>query len=163
MNTLSYEDGFHLRLGRLTHAVASLDVNIGFSLQWVAEHYKQDVSDLLIGIKPMKLRLDKLESLIQETALHEQSTVFKQLSEWFKQAHEVRALRNDYVHARWIMHRVSPGEEPSIAYLPLTWESDPAALPQPIRVTFAELDQQVSEIRKLTNELYQLLVQHCSV
>ncbi len=162
MTPLSYEDGFHLRLGRLTHAVAALDVNIGFSLKWFAQRYAQDVANVLDGAKPMKLRLDRLEALTQQPVSPGHSAVSNSLAAWFKRAYEVRALRNDYVHARWSLQRIEAGTEPFVEYIPLTWETDPAALPKPIRVTFTEFDQQIAAIHKLSRELFDLLAQHFS-
>lgn len=156
-------DEFHLRLGRLTQAAAQLDFNVGLSVRWMLEHNAEPPGDLLSGNTPFKVRLDALKSLIKKTFDLNQPEAAKDFAEWFKRAHEARALRNDYVHARWGVRGSFGDEEPFAEYVPLNWIMDPVTAPPSIRLPFSEFDQQIEEVRKLTGELGQLQRKYVSL
>lgn len=149
-------DEFHLRLGRLTQAAAQLDFNVGLSVLWLLEHNGEPPSDFLSATKPFKLRLNDLKRLIHKTfdLSHPEAAV--DFASWLQRADEARALRNDYVHARWGVRWGFDGGEPFAEYVQLNWNLSPETAPPSIRLTFADFDRQIEEVRKLSNDLGKL-------
>ena len=146
-------DEFHLLLGRLTHAAAQLDFNVGLSIRWLVEHNGEPSSDLLSGTKPFKLRLDELNRLIGKTFDLTNPEVATAFDAWFQGAHEARALRNDYVHARWGVRGDFDDREPFAEYVQLNWNMSPETAQPSNRVTFADFDKQIEEVRRLNQDL----------
>src|SRR5687767_1814239 len=94
-------DRFHLELGRMVHAYSLFDFNVGCALGWLGPHNGEDVSDLLIGRVPLSMRLKALKPLVLKTYRAAGNDALAEFEAWFAKAFELKAIRNDYVHARW--------------------------------------------------------------
>ena len=154
-------DAFHLRLGRLTHASAELDVNIGLALNWLGQHNSIDVSKLLNPKKAqMCQRLEKLEELIVQIYDHTKPEVAADFGAWFRRTEKARALRNDYVHARWGMAGKLRDEEPYVFFLALNWDMSADQPDRSIKLTLKEFDLQIDEVSKLGGDFMKLKDRH---
>lgn len=142
--------------GRLTQAAAQPDFNVGLSVRWLLEHNGEPPRDLLSGSTPFKFRLDTLKRLIGQTFDLTTPEATAAFDAWFQRAHEARALRNDYVHARWGIRRGFDDEEPFAEYVQLNWNMSTETAPSSNRVTFAEFDKQIEELRRLNKDLGEL-------
>ena len=61
----AFQDEFHRLLGRLVHAHARFDFNIGLQLNWLGSYYQIDVAEQLDPRKAqLGTRLKKLKQLI---------------------------------------------------------------------------------------------------
>lgn len=154
-------DAFHLRLGRLTHASAQLDFNIGLVLNWLGQHNSLDVSKLLDPKKTQLCqRLGKLEELISKIYDQTQPHVATDFDAWFRRADKARALRNDYVHARWGMPGELKDEEPHVFFLTLNWDMTFDQPDKSIKLTFKEFDRQIHELSQLAGDFMKLRDRH---
>ena len=153
-------DAFHLRLGRLTHASAQLDFIVGLALNWIGPYNNVDVSTYLNPKIPLAKRLTKLEELTKVTYDHSQPKVAADFERWFRKADSIRALRNDYVHARWGLNGIKDGEEPYVIFLALTWNMDPDQPDNSVRMTLKEFDQQIDEVNTVAYEFNKLCKRH---
>ncbi len=150
-------DAFHLRLGRLTHAAAQLDFNIGLSLNWLGPHNSIDVTKWLDPKKSqLGQRIEKLEELVKKTYDQTQPQVASDFDVWFRRAEKARALRNNYVHARWGLPGELIGENPYVFFLELNWDMSPDQPDRSIRLTLIEFDQQIKEVNQLAGEFINL-------
>lgn len=97
-----FERRFHELLGRMVHAHASLDFNVGLQLSWLGPHLGRKVNHLLDARKvPFAKRLKKLRTLVIELYGGAGAEVLGAFRAWFSEADSLKALRNDYVHGRW--------------------------------------------------------------
>lgn len=154
-------NAFHLRLGRLSHASAQLDFNIGLTLNWLGQHNSVDVRKLLDPKKTQLCqRLEKLEELIKKIYDQAQPRVASDFNAWFRRADKARALRNDYVHARWGMPGELKDEEPYVFFLKLNWDKSPGQPDKSVRLTFNEFDRQIEEVNKLASDFMKVRDRH---
>jgi hypothetical protein len=161
MRCADIPDAFHLRLGRLTDASANLDFNVGLALNWLGQHNGVDVSKLLDPKKTQLCqRLVQLEELLLKTYDPEQPQVAKDFGAWFGRANNARALRNDYVHARWGFPGELNDEEPHVFFLELNWDMEPRQPNKTIKLSLTALDLQIEEIAKLASDFMKLRDQH---
>ena len=154
-------DAFHLRLGRLAHASAQLDFNVGLALNWLGQHNSIDV-DKLLDPKKTQLgqRLEKLEELIKKVYDQTKPQVASDFDAWFQRADKARALRNDYVHARWGMPGELKDEKPYVFFLVLNWDMSPSQPDKTIKLTFNEFDRQIKEVSELAGHFMKLRNRH---
>ncbi|WP_286530578.1 hypothetical protein [Variovorax sp. J31P179] len=149
------EDRLHWLLGRLVHAHARLDLGIGLQLRWLGPYRGVEVAHLLVAPNVhFKTRLDKLRPLALEMWGHSNPTARKAFEQWFQCAEHARGLRNDYAHGRW--GPVTFREPDLFAFVALSWEFDPDRKTPEVRMTLAELEEQVEEIESLLHDFLQL-------
>lgn len=161
MHYLEVLDAFHLRLGRLTHASAQLDFNIGLALNWLGQHDSIDVSKFLDPKKTQLCqRLGKIQELMNKIYDQTQPQVTTDFGAWFQRADKARALRNDYVHARWGMPGELKDEEPYVFFLALNWDMTPGQPDKTIKLTLNEFDRQIEEVSKLAGDFMKLRDRH---
>lgn len=157
MHCYELPDVFHLRLGRLTQAAANLDFNVGLALNWLGPHNGLDVSKLLDPKKAqLGQRLEKLEELVMKTYDQSQPQVVNDFNSWFRRAENVRALRNDYVHARWGFPGEFKQEEPFVYFLTLHWNINPDQTDKTVKLTLSEFDRQIKEVAHLADDFSKL-------
>lgn len=157
VNPQELKDQFHLRLGRLTHASAQLDFNVGLSLNWLGPHNQVDVEGVLKPAVPLKERLKKLRELVCQTFDHSKPEIAEAFTDVFERADKVRALRNDYVHGRWGFRYAQDDEEPYVFFVALNWDMNVDQPDKSIKVTFAEFDAQIAEVESVSGQLGLLL------
>jgi hypothetical protein len=157
------EDEFTTRfyglLGRLVHAHAQLDFNVGLQLNWMGPHLGTDVSGLLQGTVPFARRLTKLEELTAELFVNSEAALME-LKAWFQAAGRPKRVRNDFVHGRWGVPRSAFESPPRIELAPLHWTMDADALEPPIVMTINELEQEVAALQHLAGEHFRLMRKH---
>ena len=76
---------------------------------------------------------------------------------WFTKACELKAIRNDYVHARWCIPGHSESDDPILKMLPMNWNFTPGRQDEPVDVTLSSLAEQAVAIEKLSAEFGTLL------
>lgn len=146
---------FYGLLGRLVHAHAQLDFNVGLQLNWMGPHLGTDVSGLLQGTVPFARRLTKLEELTAELFVNSEAALME-LKAWFQEAGRLKQVRNDFVHGRWGVPRSAFENPPRIEFVPLHWTMDADALEPPIVMTIDELEQEVAALQHLAGEYFRL-------
>ena len=141
-------------LGRLVHAVARLDLNVGLQLKWLGPYRGHNVSDLFsTGQGSFRHRLRKVKSLTIETWAHSDAEAQKAFSDWFVRAEAARGIRNDYAHGRW-GRRSFRNED--FNFVALTWEMDADKQAPEVVIHLDELAQEVAEIERLAHEFVEL-------
>jgi hypothetical protein len=152
---MTREDEFHLRLGRLTHAMSVFDFNLGLAIKRLGELNNQDVSQMLIGSKPFKIRLDEFKKFFEIFRGKYPARNHSKFVEWFEKVEEFRQLRNDFVHARWGVRYAPDVEHPGedVEYTPIHWETDQSKLPPTKWLSFVKFDQYIEEINRLSISL----------
>ena len=122
-------DRFHLELGRMVHATSLLDFNIGIALGWMCPHIGEDHRDLLVGTIPLANRLKALKPIMLKMYEAAGEEALAEFEAWFSKACDLKAIRNDYVHARWDIPGGSDTDDPVLTMLPMNWtfNSDQAA------------------------------------
>ncbi|SOZ68516.1 conserved hypothetical protein [Cupriavidus taiwanensis] len=154
-----FESAFHLLLGRLIHAIARLDFNVGLQLRYWAH---EDDSRIRALLKPRTSKLEErlrvLEQLVAGawSGAHDEGQ--RQLSDWFERAHKARGFRNAYAHGRWGV----PGKHlhaesgrlcdatPLLVFVPLDWDMSPNRKDNSIELTLDEFAAQVEEAEHLS-------------
>jgi len=145
-------DTFHLEFGRLVHAYAQLDFAVGIALDWLGPHNGEDVQGLLVGRVPLAQRLDKLKFLVRKTYQAAGQDALAEFEAWFTRACELKAIRNDYVHARWHVPDFSPSDDPVVMMMPLNWQWTPANQPETQAMALSTLAAQVIELKKMSKQ-----------
>jgi hypothetical protein len=146
-------DMFHQALGRLVHAHAQFDFNIGMQLNVLGLDTGHDVSELLVGKAPFSNRLRKAEDLVFIQYASAPDAAKQQLEQWFIKAHEVKAMRNDYTHARWQIPNLSDSDDPLFRMLPLNWNFDPNQEDKSVPIRLSDLHADAAEIERLDGGL----------
>lgn len=149
-------DRFHLELGRFVHAYARFDLNVGMQLNLNGLQYGVEVSDVLIGKVPLAHRLDRLKEQTLKIYASAGDAAIAEFEAWFAKAGEIKAIRNDYVHARWGLPGITESDDPVLKMLPMNWNFDPDNLDTPTDVTISALAKQTAAIEKLIGELMKL-------
>ena len=153
---LSSEDRFHMLLGRLVHAFARFDFNIGLQLRHIAPYCNEPLEEMLRVRTPFAQRLRALEPLLMvffEEAGPEASTAFKS---WMQRANEAKALRNDYVHGRWNVLPLHLPDGPMLEFVALNWETDPKQQEPTVRMGFEQLENEVKTLESLFADFQKL-------
>jgi len=160
-----FKDEFHRLLGRLVHAQAMFDFNVGLQLNWMGPHCHEDVADLLNPVKTqLGTRLKKLKKLVLDVYEPAGEQAIAEFKAWFKKSDEARALRNDYVHGRWGVpggyNFKPPGRivdaEPLLAFVRLHWDTSPERPDDSIKMTLGEFAAQVTAVETLYAEYWRL-------
>lgn len=162
-NERSYDEAFHYLLGRLVHAYARFDFNIGLQFSFFNRH-GLDTKKLLAPIQTtFGQRLRKLQPLIMKDYAFAGPAAKEQLAEWFKRANHLRAIRNDFVHGRWAIPGVTKplkgpnGQEPTLELIPLDWNMDAGSQAKSVQMTLSQFESQVKEAESVFTELFSLL------
>ena len=146
------KDRFHLRLGRLVHAYSRFDFNVGLALGWLGPHHGEDVSDLLIGKVPLAERLKKLKPLVMKTYQAAGDAALAEFETWFAKVCELKAIRNDYVHARWGLPGHCESDDPILKMLPMNWNFAHGCPDESVDVPLSGFAEQVAAIETLSAE-----------
>lgn len=161
----SFRDEFHNLLGRLVHAIARLDFNVGLQLRYWGCEDDPSINSLL---KPRTARLDDrlkgLEHLITKACSQVGGEGLQELRAWFSRAHRARAIRNEYAHGRWGVpgryQEAASGRycdgTPLLLFIPLDWDMSPDRRDESIEMTLDEFATQVREAELLAGEYLKL-------
>ena len=152
-------------LGRLVHAHARFDFNVGLQLNWMGPMYGVEVTDVLNPYKAtFKERLNFFKRLVLEVYQPAGAAFVTEFRSWFDRAEKCRVLRNDYAHGRWGV----PGKfnykeggrlmdaEPLLVFIPLNWNMAPDREDLSITLTMQEFEQQVEEAEAVFNDYFKL-------
>ena len=161
----AFVDEFHRQLGRLVHAHAGFDFNVGLQLNWLGPHCQVDVSELLDPRRSqLGLRLKTLKRLVLDVFGPAGENAAAEFEAWFERADECRAVRNDYVHGRWGV----PGKyefsgegrmidaEPLLTFVPLHWNMEPDRADESASMTLGEFTSQVDTVERLFGDFFRL-------
>jgi hypothetical protein len=149
-------DRFHLELGRMVHAHSLFDFNIGIALDSMGQHIGEDHSNLLVGTIPLANRLKALKPVMLTMYEAAGEEALAEIERWFAKACDLKAIRNDYVHARWGIPGSSDSDDPVLTMLPMTWNfsSDQAAASS--KVALSALSKQRADIEELSGQFFKL-------
>lgn len=148
---------FHHLLGRLAHAHAGLDFNVGLQLNWLGPHLQVKVHHLLNARKVMfAKRLSALRDLVFELFENAGATAIDEFRQWFEAADAMKALRNDYVHGRWGVPGKLVDGQLMLAFVPLHWDMTPDRPDDSIYMTLDEFGSQVAKMEALAHEYFRL-------
>jgi hypothetical protein len=159
-----FADEFHRYLGRLVHAFARFDYNIGLQLNYYGKRYQLDLSEILDPkAKPLGARLKILKRLILDLYSPAGEAVLTEFKLWFESAEHSRAIRNDYVHGLWGVpgdYRYDKGDRfmdatPLLTFVALHWNLGPHP-DESISLTMEEFASQVESAERLLVEYFQL-------
>lgn len=144
------QSDLHRSIGALMEAYGWLDVHIGLRLK---HHFDSDpeVHALLNPKSPMKLRLDCLNKLVQNTSADLLDSTKNDWLTWTTQAEELRTLRNDYAHGRWIFND-EPGQK-NFRFARLNWDAYQQQKHTTLAASPAEIDTLSANIWKLIRAL----------
>ena len=151
-----FNDEFHRLLGRLVHAHARFDFNMGLQLRWLGPHNDVPVDHLLDVRVPFSHRLRALRPLVLATfspAGPKAKTEFEAL---FHRADETKALRNDYVHGRWGVPGRRVDGRPLLLFVPLHWNTEPSRPDDSIELSIEEFAEQVRDVEALADDYHRL-------
>lgn len=155
---------FHRNLGRLVHATASFDFNVGLQLNWMGPMLGVDVAD---DLNPkgthLRQRLKRLKALSVKAYAAAGDSAVSELRNWFVRADRARAVRNDYVHGRWGVpagYEVDAegriDGEPLLGFVPLNWDLTPGQPDRSVRMKMHDFARQVDEAERLLSEFIRL-------
>lgn len=160
-----FENEFHRLLGRLVHATAQFDFNVGLQLNWLGIYYQTDVKELLDPCTTqLKGRLKELKKIVLNAYEPAGKHALAEFKDWFARADEARGLRNDYVHARWgVPGKYLGGEDcalidaiPLLTVLSLTWDMSPNQPDKSTAMTLDEFAHQVETVEGLLADYWRL-------
>jgi hypothetical protein len=152
-----FQREFHELLGRLAHAHANLDFNVGLQLNWLGPYLGVDVRHLLDARKvPFSKRLSKLEPLILDLFENAGEDARAEFRRWFAAADALKALRNDYIHGRWgVPGHVVDGHY-MLSFVQLHWDMNPERPDDSVHMSLAEFADQVRHMEMLAGEYFRL-------
>ena len=150
-------DAFHMRLGRLTHAMTQMDLSIGLALNWLGENNDLDISNLLDPAKArLSLRLHMLKKLVDITADQRPKQTSLDFENWFERANQARALKVNYVNARWSFRGMVGDEEPYVMFQTANWQLQLGQSEESTKLTLREFDSQIDELKRLNYDFGKL-------
>lgn len=161
----AFEAEFHRLLGRLVHAHARFDFNIGLQLNWMGPFYQEEVAELLNPLQAqLGKRLKKLKQIVLDAYEPAGEHALAAFAAWFQRADQARALRNDYVHGRWGVpgkYKFKPpgsmiDAEPLLTFVALHWDMSPGRPDSSISMSLEEFASQVAAVETLFAEYWQL-------
>ena len=144
-----------MRLGRLTQAIAQLDLNIGLAVSWLGQHNGVDVRNLIDPSKARySMRLAMLKKLVHITS--DQRTLKKtaEFAQWFNRASTLPALKNNYIHAKWSFHGISDDDEPYVLFKIPNWNHLPDQPDNGNKLTLDAIDQHIEELNQLNHDFH---------
>lgn len=146
----------HLLLGRLVHAYARFDFNMGLQLAWLGPYRGVAVQELLDKKISFSERFRKLKPLVLETFAHEDEEARHAFRNWFGRIARAKAMRNDYAHGRWGFGRNADLDDPEFEFVALSWEMDAAKQPPAVRLRLSAFAHEVALVESLFNEYWEL-------
>jgi len=110
------------------------------------------------------VRLKELRKIVLKAYKSAGETALAEFEEWFARADKARALRNDYVHARWgVPGKYLGGPDcalidaiPLLTVLSLTWDMSPNQPDKSTAMTLDEFAQQVETVEGLFADYWKL-------
>jgi len=153
---LSIEDQLHLLLGRLVHAHARFDFNLGLQLKWIGPCLGVAVDHLLNPRAPFSQRLAALEPLVVEVYCEAGADAPADFEHWFDRAREAKALRNDHAHGRWGFRSASMLGDFDVEFVRLNWETDPLKQEGAVRLKLEDFAKEVAAIESLFGDYARL-------
>jgi len=155
--TSEFERAFHELLGRLAHAHASLDFNVGLQLNWLGPYLAVTVQHLLDARRvAFAKRLSALRELVLELFEGAPESARTEFESWFERAAEMKALRNDYVHGRWGVPGKMVEGQPMLGFVPLHWDMTPDRPDSSTYMTIDDLERQVKQMEVLARDYFRL-------
>jgi hypothetical protein len=165
MDPEAFNRDFHYLLGRLVHAHARFDFNVGLQLNWMGPMYGVEASEVLSPYKgTFKARLDLFKRIVLDVYQPAGVAFVTEFRTWFDRAEKCRVLRNDYAHGRWGV----PGKfnfkkggrmidaEPLLVFVPLDWNMEPDREDRSITLTMQEFKEQVEEAEAVFSDYSKL-------
>jgi hypothetical protein len=143
----------HRSIGGLMEAYAWFDINLGLKIKC----YSTEPSKIAALVKPstpMKLRLDHLRELVELSQSNPSAKVRKKWSAWIARAEEIRLLRNDYAHGRWINSSLMTT---AFHFAPLSWTDESESTQSLIAISPEQIDSLSNELWSLTRSMNELL------
>jgi len=165
----SFENEFHTLLGRLVHAHARFDFNVGLQLSWLGPHCAVDIAKYL---EPRRVqfikRLHRLRKIVLIAFAPGGDDVLAKFKTWFKRAESANALRNSYAHGRWGVpgkHRFTEtgtliDATPLLCFVPLGWDMSPDRVDQTIELTLDEFAKQVADAEEIFEDYFTMCEEH---
>lgn len=150
------EARFHAVLGRLTHAHAKLDLQVGWMLRWLGEAGGHDVAATLTPQVTLAQRLRRLREVTGQAAAPVDPEVAETLGVWLTHGAGQSGLRNDYTRGRWGVPGRWDGDDPEVEFVPIHWQAGRETAPPPQRFKLSELAAQAAEIERLADRLHLL-------
>ncbi|WP_144410057.1 hypothetical protein [Cupriavidus basilensis] len=164
-----FDSAFHLLLGRLVHAIARLDFNIGLQLRYWGHEQDAKIRELLEPhTAKLKGRLKALERLMWAAWTSSDLEGEREFALWFERAHRARGFRNDYSHGRWGVPgkhlRTESGRlcdaTPLLVFVPLDWDMSPNRVDKSIDLTLEDFAAQVEEAELLSSQYLNLVTKY---
>lgn len=156
MDERELADEVHRLLGRLVHASARFDFNMGLQLVWLGPYCQVPVAQLLDKRVPFNQRLQMLRRLVLDVFAHENDDAREAFAAWFNGIDKAKALRNDYAHGRWGFQHGLQLADPEFDFVALDWEMDKAKQAPAIRLRLSSLAREVAAVESLFNEYRRL-------
>jgi len=142
----------HRSIGALMEAYSWFDVHLGLKIK-THSNSAPEVIALLNPKSPMKLRLECLKRLVEDSPVYPETTRAARWGIWIAQAEKVRLLRNDYAHGRWVYNHGNT----SFFFAPLGWDVGTQSAGTPIAISPAEIDARAAEIWVLIRSMDDML------
>jgi hypothetical protein len=148
---------FHLRLGRLADALAQLEFNVGLALRWLPQETGAD-NALPAGIAkwPLCERVDALDGLLLQPWACAKASLRNACADWVRQAQLARAIRYDYLRARWGFPDAVEDAEIFLLLVPAADHSAQNGLQCEQKLSLRDFDRDIEDVTRLTRELIRL-------
>ena len=156
ISTNEFDQKFHYLLGRLVRAHSNFDYNVGLQLNWLGRYYGESVEEVLNPLKPFSERLKLLKRFILNAFQRAGEGALSEFKDWFRQAHELKGLRNDYLHGRWGLPANYSDTNNSLRFTPLHWDTTGGRADETVSLTLEESAAQVKSVEKLIAEYHSL-------
>lgn len=138
----------HRSIGGLMEAYAWFDVSLGLKIK----SYSNNATAVLALLKPtipMKLRLDCLRGLVEQTEPYAKTAHRSKWDAWIAHAETIRTLRNDYAHGRWV-HDPRTSE---FRFVSLSWAGESEFFEKSVATLPAQIDERSAQIWELTRSI----------
>ena len=162
ISTNEFDHEFHYLLGRLVRAHSNFDYNVGLQLNWLGRYYGESVEEVLNPLKPFCERLKLLKRFILNAFQGAGEGALSEFKDWFRQAHELKGLRNDYVHGRWGLPIQFADVNHLLRFTPLHWDTSGNRGDETVTMTLEEFADQVKSVEKLIVEYHNLYDKYSS-
>jgi hypothetical protein len=150
----AFDDEFHRLLGRLVHAHARFDFNMGLQLRWLGPYNDVPVEQLLDVKVPFAHRLRALKPLVLQTFAPAGSSALAEFEALFRRTEEAKAMRNDYVHGRWGVPGRKLNGQPMLLFVPLHWHMEPDRPDDSMELSIEAFGEQVRDVEALADEYW---------
>jgi hypothetical protein len=149
LDHLDLESSAATVVGRIVFAFSLLEFNLGLCLRSIAGASDVDALNPLVERLTFKNKLDALLEII-ESRFSAKPECIAEFRQWHKNADEIRAKRNAFVHGRWAV-LASAQQVVNVA------PGMPSSKPQrESRFTLHELNSQLAEIEQVAGSFEKL-------